>query len=110
LGAVPGKGKKQEAWVKMLVMSRFRYQETLLGVGFAWILAPFGFTLAGFYFGTIWNSDTHMDLQLPDVLKGCTTGLIGLAVGIAFAIVVTAVYPSYINREYREMEEHAHHH
>jgi hypothetical protein len=88
-----------------------RHQESQLGVGIAWILGPLWGAAAGFYLGTIWSEVPMIgDLMVSKVMIGLKWGLLGLALGVLFAIVVTLRYPRAINREYELEAEHEHHH
>jgi hypothetical protein len=88
----------------------FKHQESRLGVGVAWLLAPAIFTLVAFYLGTIWATPTTLDLQYPDIEFGFKMAPIGLAIGLIIAIAVTIAYPPVINREFSEAVEHPEHH
>jgi hypothetical protein len=83
----------------------FRYQEARLGVITAWILAPLWGMMLFFYLGTIWATPSIIDLRARDIEYGFLTGLVGLLVGIVFAICVTIFYPPAINRQRRIEEE-----
>jgi hypothetical protein len=85
-----------------------RHQESRLGVTIAWLLAPAIFTLVGFYLGTIWASPSTIDLQYHDIQDSIIPALIGLALGTLLAVLVTLFYPRVIDRDYRDMEAHAH--
>ena len=89
----------------------FRHQESQLGVTIAWILGPLWGTAAGFYLGTIWSQvPMTTDLNTERIAIAAPFALLGLVLGIIFAIVVTVVYPKAIDREYALEAEHDHHH
>jgi hypothetical protein len=109
-------GKIKQVSVKMGEM--LRYQESKLAVGFAWLLAPLAGMLGSFYIATVFYTgrsveDFHrdqLDLQPHKVIASMPYGLAGLIAGIILALVVTMVYPKYVDREYRLEEElHGHH-
>jgi hypothetical protein len=91
-----------------------RYQEQKLAVGFTWFLAPLAGMLASFYIATVFYTgrsleDFHrdgVDLQPAKVIACLPYGLAGLIGGILFALVLTMVYPKYVDREYRAEAEH----
>lgn len=88
-----------------------RHQESQLGVGIAWLIAPLWGMMLGFYLGTIWVQVPMItDLNAAEVVYSFRFGLIGLMLGVAVALVVTAVYPKAIDREVEEEAVHAHHH
>lgn len=70
-----------------------------------WIVSMIWGTAAGFYFGTIWATESYLDMIEYDVRFGLLTALIGLAAGVLFAILVTCVYPKYVNRDIDEFAD-----
>ena len=70
----------------------------------AWIVMPLFATLGGFYFGTFAASEHVVDTQPKDIPNGAVGALIGLAIAVIAAIIVTAVYPKVIEREYEARE------
>ena len=74
-------------------------EELLLPLLTSWLLAPPLLALTGFYMGTIFGTDHVLDLQGKDMVRGGVGALIGLAIGVLFAIGVTAFYPRYVEAE-----------
>lgn len=90
------------------------HHEVLMCFLLVWMWLPVIFTLAGFYLGT-WVTSSHtIDIQGPDIDRGGIGALIGLAIAIVNALVVSSIYPKKIAAEYEVREaamrgEHVHH-
>ena len=86
--------------------ARFQKHETKFALFMAWILGPCLLTLLGFYLGTIFGNREHkVDLQVSDIHNGATGALLFFAGSIVAAIVVTAVVPGVVDRDYAKREE-----
>ena len=70
----------------------------------AWIVFPVLATLGGFYIGTFAASEHVVDMQVKDMRNGGIGALVGLTIAVIGAIIVTAVYPKVIEREYEARE------
>ncbi|HEY0865811.1 MAG TPA: hypothetical protein VGE01_00440 [Fimbriimonas sp.] len=87
------------------------HEDSLIGVALAWLLVTPLLALTGFYLGTIvghdWGRGAH-DYQPVDMANGGIGALIGLAVGIIAAIVVTATYPKLVEADHAARASHHH--
>lgn len=84
-------------------------QDARIAVVVSWILAPLWGMMAGFYLGTIWSQVPMVDdLNVARVTDSFKYGLLGLVLGIAFATVVTVVYPRALAKEAANADPHDH--
>ena len=89
-----------------MLPTRFQKHETKFALFMAWILCPCLLTLLGFYMGTIFGNREHkIDLQVADIHNGATGALLFFAGSIVAAIVVTAIVPGVVDRDYAQREE-----